>query len=272
MFYPASGSKLRSDLNGLFSGIGDEASIPGGPRILAVVSPHAGYAYSGRTAALGFEAARRGGLPRTAVIIGPNHHGAGRPIGVSMEDAATPLGPMMCDKDLASSIGLPIDERAHRSEHSMEVQLPFLQYMEPSIRQVCISMGAQDLSASIEVGRSVAHAVKDRPGDVLLVASSDFTHCGWNYGLPVPRGLTAGQYASGIDAPVIEKLVAFDLEGAFRKRDELGVTACGLGPVAAVVTAARSLGAKNGRLLSYTTSYDVSPSPNAVGYASIVYH
>jgi AmmeMemoRadiSam system protein B len=127
----------------------------------------------------------------------------------------------------------------------------------------------QSLQASEFLGKKIASAVKYSGRRTVIVASSDFTHCGLNYGYPVPKGMNAGEFARSRDMPVIEKLLEFDLEGAFSEKRKLGTTACGLGPVAAMYSTAKELGAKKANLLDYTTSYDVSPASSAVGYASI---
>ncbi len=234
-----------------------------------MVSPHAGYTYSGPTAAHGFMAVADGGFPSTVVVIGPNHHGLGAPVGVSMDDFQIPLGVVESDGELAEAIGLGSDERSHSSEHSMEVQLPFARYFREDIRQVCISMLDQSQDTAMDLGKRVADAIRSTGRDAVIIASSDFTHCGWNYGYPVPPDMNAGEFARSRDMPVIDRLLEFDLEGAMKEKRRLGTTACGLGPITAMYRAAVLLGAKEAKLLSYTTSYDVSPASSAVGYGSI---
>ncbi|MFW3146247.1 MAG: AmmeMemoRadiSam system protein B [Thermoplasmatota archaeon] len=269
MFYPGTEKELLKELRGCFRK-GPRRDQPGsGDRLVGLVSPHAGYTYSGPTAAHGFIAVADRGMPQTAVVIGPNHHGMGAPIGVSMEDFKTPLGVMRSDKELAEAIGLGSDERSHSSEHSMEVQLPFVQFFDRNVRQVCISMLDQSKNTSMDLGKRIAGAIRSTGRDAVIIASSDFTHCGWNYGYPVPAGQTAGDFARSRDLPVIEKLLEFDITGAFRKKSELGTTACGMGPIAAMYAAATELGAARAALFDYRTSYDVMPASSAVGYASI---
>jgi hypothetical protein len=272
MFYPASKRNLQQGISDCFSKVDPSLLPKGSPRILGLVSPHAGYVYSGWIAAHGYQALRDGGVPATAVVIGPNHSGFGAAIALSLEDSRTPLGPMACDRELAAVLDLPHDEIAHRSEHSMEVQLPFLQTIHPDMRQLCIAMLDQSLATSESLGRSVAHAIRASGRDAVIIASSDFTHAGYNYGKPVPRAMNAGEFAKSIDGPVIEELLKGDLNAAFERRDELDVTACGLGPIAAMMTACSELGARRVDLLRYATSYDISPSHSAVGYGSIAVH
>jgi AmmeMemoRadiSam system protein B len=212
-----------------------------------------------------------GGMPRTIIFIGPNHTGYGSDVAVSRSDWKTPMATMRCDNDLADSIGLPSDERSHSREHSIEVQMPFVQYLDPSVRHVSISMLDQDLDTALRVGEAIARSIKVRD-DITVVASSDFTHCGLNYGVPVPKGMNAGQYAGSIDKEILHRLTELDLEGAYRTRDMLGITACGLGPICAMIASVRSLGPIKAHMIRYSTSYDISPSSSAVGYASMVFH
>ena len=270
MFYPPGKRSLVKEIEKcLKKGPGNNSGLKA-ERIYGVISPHAGYTYSGPTASFGFLAMKESGMPDSVIIMGPNHRGLGGKAVVSDEDFLTPLGVMEVDQDLIRKLGLEVDNSSHAGEHSMEVQLPFIQYFDMSVKQVCISVSDQSLGFSEELGKRIASAVQASKGNVGLIASSDFTHCGWNYGYPVPSGMNAGQFAESRDRPVIEKLLHMDLENAFRKKDELGTTACGLGPIAAVMTASKELGADKARMMDYTTSYDTAPSDSAVGYASIV--
>ncbi|MBN1389687.1 MAG: AmmeMemoRadiSam system protein B [Candidatus Thermoplasmatota archaeon] len=269
MFYPGSERELTRELKDCFRTGPGRSTPEKGKRVMGLVSPHAGYAYSGPTAAFGFLAMADGGLPDSVIIIGPNHHGLGEPIGISFEDFSTPLGVMRNDRELAEAIGIPPDELSHVSEHSMEVQLPFIQFFDKGIGQVCISMMDQSPQTARWLGDRIARALRTTERDAVIVASSDFTHCGRNYGYPVPGTMDPGEFARSRDIPVIEKLLKFDIEGALSEKRKLGTTACGLGPISAMFEAAKALGGGEARLLHYTTSYDVSPASSAVGYASI---
>jgi AmmeMemoRadiSam system protein B len=269
MFYPGTERGLFKEVKKCFKK-GPGRDFPeDGPKLIGVVSPHAGYTYSGPTAAFGFLAMADGGLPETVIVVGPNHHGLGEAIGVSFEDFNMPMGVMKNDNELADAIGFPPDELSHVSEHSMEVQLPFVQFFHGGIKQVCISMMDQSLETARFLGSKIAGAVRSTGRNTLIVASSDFTHCGPNYGFMVPKGMNAGEFARTRDMPVIEKLLDLDLEGAFSEKKKLGTTACGLGPIASMYAAVKELGAREARLMDYTTSYDMSPASSAVGYASI---
>ena len=283
MFYSGTERGLKKELRTWFRSGPGRDTISRGRRILGLVSPHAGYTYSGPTAAHGFIAAADGGLPSSVVVIGPNHTGLGKEVGVSKEDFRTPLGIVKNDHELFDAIGSDHDELSHLREHSMEVQLPFLQYLSKDIRQVCISMGHPMSHASgmteeeatfaqaERVGKMVSAAIRKVDRDILIVASSDFTHCGPNYGYRIPPGMNAGEFARSRDEPVIDMILQHDMLGALQKKRELGTTACGMGPILAMMRAVSDLGESNADLLNYTTSYDVSPSHSAVGYASIAF-
>ncbi|MEA3558927.1 MAG: AmmeMemoRadiSam system protein B [Candidatus Thermoplasmatota archaeon] len=269
-FYPSRSGSLRRELDRCFKdGPGrnrpSEGTVP-----IGVISPHAGYTFSGPTAAQSFMAMADGGFPDTIIFLGPNHTGMGKRIGMSDEDWETPLGTMELDRDLMDVIDVPIDRACHVQEHSIEVQMPFVQYFDGSIKQICISMMDQSLVTARDIGSLMAKVLRSGKKRIGLVASSDFTHCGYAYGYPVPPGMTPGEFARSRDLPVIESLEEFDLDSALRKKEELGTTACGLGPIAAVIEASKQLGAERIKVLDYTTSYDIDPSDLAVGYASMV--
>jgi len=184
-FYPADPDRLRETIEGCFThGLGP-GRLPGPPsserHIVAVVCPHAGYMYSGPVAAHSYYHLASEARPDSVVAIGPNHTGLGSPIAM-MESGAweTPLGEVEIDEELAGVIFkasdiIDIDELAHLREHSIEVQLPFLQYIYgPDLRFVPICMGFQDLESSREVGRALAEALRGR--NALIVASTDLTH------------------------------------------------------------------------------------------------
>ncbi|MFO8052263.1 MAG: AmmeMemoRadiSam system protein B [Thermoplasmatota archaeon] len=271
-FYPSSEGSLRKELERCFKKGPGRKSPSSGSSVLGMVSPHAGYTFSGPTAARGFLKMADGGLPRTILFLGPNHTGMGKAVGMSDEDWRTPMGVMELDRELMEMIDVPIDRSCHASEHSIEVQMPFVQYFDTSVKQVSISMMDQSLKTSRKLGSMIGELLSSARKKVAIVASSDFTHCGWAYGYPVPSDTTPGDFARSRDLPVIEKLKRLDLDGAFRKKEELGTTACGMGPIAVMVQVAKVLGAERMDLLDYTTSYDVDPSDLAVGYASMVVH
>ena len=240
-------------------------------RLVGLVVPHAGYMYSGPVAAHSYAALAADGWPRSFVILGPNHHGQGAPLALTKHDWQTPLGSATVDVDLHAALSKPPLEEdilAHRDEHSIEVQLPFLQSLHEAVSFVPICMAFQEYEVAAEVGELVADAVKGR--DVVLIASSDFTHVGPQYLQLPPRGMSAPEFAKDQDSKAIEMILALDAKRFAAKVTQAEISMCGYGPVAAMLTAAKRLDADRVKLLKYATSSDVSrDSHMAVGYGAI---
>jgi len=236
-----------------------------------MVVPHAGYVYSGPVAAHSYAALAADGWPASFVILGPNHHGQGAPLALTSHDWQTPLGIAAIDKDLHDSLSKPPLEEdilAHRDEHSIEVQLPFLQHLSDQVRFVPICMAFQEYDVAAEVGELVARTVQGK--DVLLVASSDFTHVGSQYFQLPPQGRTAPAFAAEQDAKAIEPILGLDPKHFAAKVAQDDISMCGYGAVTAMLTAAKRLGATEAKLLKYATSSDVSRDTKmAVGYGAI---
>ncbi len=230
-------------------------------KVCALISPHAGYIYSGPVAAHGFFEVSKERPPETVVLIGPNHTGIGAAVSVwDGGDWLTPLGRVRVDQEVSRAIAksgaAEPDSGAHEYEHSVEVQIPFLQYVFGSaFRIVPICMMLQDFETSRELGEAIAAALKGR--STLLIASTDFSHY-------VPYKL-----AYDLDALVIEAILKMEpknVEDVVRSKE---ITMCGPGPVMAVMTASLSLGADRCRKLCYATSGDTSgPKGDVVGYGS----
>lgn len=237
---------------------------PRGPRrMLGLVSPHAGYVFSGPTAAHGFAALAADGDPEVVVVVGLNHGRAGFHSAVQTEGAwRTPLGDAVIASEVAAALAqaLPDFETsplAFRGEHSLEVQLPFLQDLyEEDLRFVPVMMATQDLGAAERVGAALADALQGR--DAVIVASTDMTH----YESP--------ETARRQDELLIERIEALDPVGLIRTQQTRGISMCGVGPVAAMLFAARALGGTSAHKLAYSTSGDVMPSSEVVGYLSAV--
>ena len=266
-FYPGDPEGLRRSIEECFRHRLGPGALPrrgvGHRRIAALISPHAGYIYSGPAAAHGYYQLALDGKPSTFIILGPNHTGLGSPVAMMSEGGwETPLGVVEIDGELAQAIFkasdiIDIDEMAHLREHSIEVQLPFLQYIYGSdFRFIPICMGLQDLETSRAVGRAIAEASRGR--DVVIIASTDFSHYE-----PKSR-------AERNDRRVIEAILNLDEEGVQGAVRRYGVSMCGYGPVSAAITAAKMLGANSAELLTYYTSGDITGDYSAVvGYASI---
>lgn len=253
-FYPGNKNDLLQEINRCFANISSVKKD-----ILGGVVPHAGYIYSGSTAAYVYAV-----LPEveTVVLIGPNHTGQGSMVAVSSQIWSTPLGEVKHDaefiKALPKSI-IDVDEKAHRYEHSIEVQLPFLQYIYKKFSIVTICMGLQDEETAIEVGNEVYEAVRKLNRKVVIIASSDFTH------------YRSDKTARENDSYYIEAILAMDIHEFYQRLYERNASVCGYGAIAAMLAAVKKLGAKKASLLKYSTSGDTTRDlSSVVGYAGIV--
>lgn len=256
-FYPRTEGKVRNEIDQLYDAhLGHRPRLnPDGPRsIVGLVVPHAGYVYSGPIAAHAYAALAEDGFPETFIVIGPNHSGLGSPVATSTEDYETPLGRVRVDQDIVRRMGRLIvdDPTAHRYEHSIEVQLPFIQHIKDDVAFVPIAMAAQDYETAAEVADEIREACQGR--DVVVVASTDFSHY-------VPPQVAAKQ-----DRAVIDRILALDAEGVYDTVIRKSVSMCGYGPVMAMLMAS---GGKRAELLKYGNSGDVSPMDDVVGYAAI---
>ena len=170
----------------------------------------------------------------------------------------TPLGVVDTDDEFVRALDIETDELSHRDEHSLEVQMPFIKYRFPRARIAPVMMGQQDYASAIRLAEKVLHAIRQTGRDVRIVASSDFSHY-----VPAAK-------AKSDDLWAIEPLATLDTQEFYRRIAERRVTACGYGPITAMVTACAQLGAKAGKLIRYATSGDVTgDTKEVVGYASI---
>lgn len=268
-FYEGDPDRLREQVQSAFDhslGPGGLPSPePGPPDIAGLVSPHAGLPYSGPVAAHGYGVLAERGRPDVLVLVGPNHTGAGESVAVSAAERwETPLGDVdvhepIRDRLIEGSEHATLDEMAHRREHSIEVQLPFVQTIfddPPAI--VPVVMGRQTKALANDLGSAIATAA-DGPESVLPIASTDLTH----YELQ--------SAAESVDATVIERIEALDADGLMDVVERDAISMCGYGPTAAVLSAAAAIGADVGRCLQYATSGDVTGSAaEVVGYCSAV--
>jgi AmmeMemoRadiSam system protein B len=249
MFYPREPSHLEQLLEKFFAGVKPE----GNP--LGIVAPHAGYIYSGQVAATAFGTI----LPDfsgTFVVIGPSHRGYINC--VSEMPWETPLGVVETDDEFVRSLDIETDELSHRDEHSLEVQIPFIKYRFPRARIAPVMMGQQDYASAMRLAEKILHAIRQTKRDVRIVASSDFSHY-------VPK-----EKAQSDDLWAIEPLSTLDTKEFYRRIEERRVTACGYGPITAMVAACTKLGARTAKLIRYATSGDVTGDyKEVVGYASI---
>lgn len=260
-FYSFDPDSLSKELDACFEFSGAPTKRGNDKKILAIVAPHAGYAYSGGIAAFAYKALAEDRTPETAVILGPNHTGFGKKNAIYPEGSwQTPLGELEVDTALVDKIAdsnYNLDYDAHRYEHSIEVQLPFLQRLygdEVKIVPICLSV--QTLGACMDLGLRLAQALD--PEKHVVIASTDFTHYETNESA-CKKDLAA------IDA--IKGLEARELEEKIRA---LKISMCGPGGVIAAINYASLKGAREGKLLRYATSGDVTgDTTQVVGYAAI---
>jgi hypothetical protein len=232
--------------------------------IIGLISPHAGYMYSGPVAANGFYKIALGGKPDTIIILGPNHRGFGEDVSIMAEGKwKTPLGELEIDEEMANDILknskiIKNDKKAHQYEHSIEVQLPFIQYIfGKDIKFVPICMTRQDINTDIEIAKSICSSVVDK--NILIIASSDFTH------------YEPQEYAENVDKQAIKAILEFNPKKLYDMIYHQNLTMCGPGPITVMLIICETLGSKRSELLKYATSGDVSGMyDQVVGYASLI--
>ena len=272
-FYPRERDVLEKDIEKAFLhelGPGEIPKVFNGfsHEVIGVISPHAGYVYSGHIAAHGYYLLANCGKPDVVFILGPNHQGAGDPISLSSYDAwETPLGIVKVNLELskrlvARSGVVSFDDTAHLYEHSIEVQIPFLQYLFGSDFEIIpVSMLLQEPESASILGKSIASLIKESGLKAYVIASSDFTH------------YEEARKAESKDRPVIEKILSMDVKGFYNKVFETGATICGPGPIMTIMSTAGALGFSRPKLLKYANSGDVTGDySSVVCYASIAFY
>jgi len=255
-FYPAPASQLKEMIGMMV----DEKAKK--EEVIGLVSPHAGYIYSGPVAGATISRIK---FKDTFIIIGPNHTGKGKPLSIMTEGVwQTPLGEVEIDSELAKQIlatssHLEEDQVAHQYEHSIEVQLPFLQYFKPDIRLVPIILSYYSAAAYKEIGKEIAQAIKDLNRKAVIIASSDMTH------------YEPQQIAQRKDTQAIEAILDLNEDELLKRVEELQISMCGYAPVVTLICAAKQLGATRAELVRYQTSGDTTGDYSAVvGYAGII--
>ena len=255
-FYPASPSSLEAQVRGFV----DEKAPK--EEVIGLVSPHAGYVYSGSVAGAVISRIQ---FKDTFIILGPSHTGSGKPFSIMTEGSwETPLGEVEIDSRLGKQIltrsrHLEEDHVAHSYEHSIEVQLPFLQYFKRDIRIVPILFSHAVASVYKEIGKEIAEAIKELGAETVIIASSDMTH------------YESQEAARRKDTQAIDAILELDEDKLMRRVGELNITMCGYVPTVALISAAKELGANRAELIRYQTSGNVSGDYSAVvGYAGII--
>jgi MEMO1 family protein len=233
-------------------------------QVKACLVPHAGYMYSGHVAGAVFS---RIALPRKILILGVRHFPRGEQAAIVSSGAwRTPLGDAAIDTKLAEALRaactvLKEDHVAHSGEHSLEVQLPFLQVLAPGFTFVPVALGTVRFEDLVRVGEGIARVLATAQEEVLLLTTSDLNHYEDDATTRVK------------DAKAIERLLAMDARELFDTCRNEKISMCGLGPAVAMLTALRALGTKHAELVRYATSADVSGDRTAVvGYAGMIFH
>jgi AmmeMemoRadiSam system protein B len=265
-FYPGRAEELLREVRE-FASIGKIPIETGQIAAIGCVAPHAGYIYSGGVAGAVYSRLK---IPERCVILCPNHTGKGRPLAIMASTTwQTPLGEVPADADMGARLlrrfpALQEDSAAHRTEHAIEVQLPFLQTQQPELNIVPIAIGTGDFNVLRGLGEALADVIADRHEEdqkekVLIIASSDMNH------------YESDAITRVKDHKAIERVLAVDARGLWDVVINEDISMCGFGPTVVMLTAAKLLGATSATLVKYATSGDVSGDyDSVVGYAGII--
>jgi len=255
-FYPGNPAELERTVRQLLPGDSTQAR-----HAIGVVAPHAGYIYSGAMAGRTIGSVH---VPSTVIILGPNHHGRGATAAVSTASWNMPNGVVPCAVDVAEALCarsslLCEDEAAHAHEHSLEVQVPFLQALQPDLHIVAIAFSALQYEACAEIARALSAVIDASDRDILLLASTDMSH------------YESREAATAKDTDALNHVLAMDPEGLYRTVLNRRISMCGFIPVTITLLAAMDLGAQKAELIGYTDSGAVSgDTDQVVGYAGLV--
>jgi MEMO1 family protein len=258
-FYPANPKELAAQVKRLTENEQAEKKL----RVRACLVPHAGYMYSG---AVGGAVFAKVFLPRKILLLGVRHYPRGEPLAILSEGAwRTPLGDVPIDAPLATALRrecplLREDSVAHSQEHSLEVELPFLQCLAPGFSFVPVAVGTLRFEELAETGEGIARVLRQSDEEILVVTSSDMNH------------YEDDQVTRTKDRKAIDRLLQLDAKGLYDLCRAEKISMCGLGPAITMLTAMNSLGATKAELLRYATSGDISGDRGAVvGYAGMVF-
>jgi MEMO1 family protein len=257
-FYPGTAGELRKTIESFLHTSASPVEAKG------VLVPHAGYIYSGPVAGNVFSSVR---LPRRFIILGPNHTGRGAALALAPAGSwRTPLGAAEVDAEMNRDLlqacpALQEDSSAHRNEHCLEVQIPFLQVLQPDCRFSAVCIRTTNYKDLEDLGHAMAEVIRSGQEPTLLVASSDMTH------------YEDARTAASQDQLAIDRVLAMDPAGLYRVVLEKDITMCGFAPAVAVLVACSDLGATSGNLIQYTNSGEASGDyERVVAYAGIAIH
>ena len=261
-FYPAVANILSRDLNFYLSSNKQDNPARKNIPALGCVVPHAGYVYSGHIAGAVLAALD---LPKHFLILGPNHTGLGEPLAIMRQGSwETPLGEVEINADLAAALQdrcplLVEDPEAHRAEHAIEVQLPFLQTLRPDCSFVPITIGTSQFDVLTTLGEAIAGVLSEQSEPILIISSSDMNHY-------ENDAITRVK-----DHRAIEQILLLNAQGLAEIVKEQKISMCGVWPTVVMLTAVNKMGARAGQLVKYATSADISGErSHVVGYAGIV--
>ncbi|MBQ8018055.1 MAG: AmmeMemoRadiSam system protein B [Methanobrevibacter sp.] len=271
-FYPNDPDKLKELIESSFlddAGVGyvpELNSFDGSDYPINIMVPHAGYQYSGAIASHGYCEIVKNGFPEVFIIISPNHTGFGSEISVFNEgEWITPLGNIEVDSEFANKIIdssdiASADFSAHLREHSIEVQLPFLQYFSSDFKIVPITMGKQTFVTSNDLANAIFNAANELNKSYCVIASTDLSH------------FNNQEKANKVDGFVLEDIEEMNEFKLFEEVVQYNITMCGYGPVMTAISLSKRCGKNNSEILAYGTSGDVSGDfTSVVGYASGIF-
>jgi AmmeMemoRadiSam system protein B len=254
-FYPADKKVLESELQQMLQ------PAAGRQKVLGLLAPHAGYVYSGACAGQGYG---RVVLSETVIVLGVNHRGAGAPLAVDGHDYwEMPMGNVEVNSELrsrllAGSALFSLDSEAGRLEHSLEVQVPFIQYASPGSRILPITVAVHRLDELLAAGQEIARLFASN-ASLMMVASSDMSH------------YISAAKARDLDFKAIDKILQLDAEGLYHTVRDNRISMCGVAPAVIMISAACAAGATRAELVCYTHSGAVSGDlEEVVGYASVI--
>ena len=257
-FYPRDPETLREEVRAHLSQVSSQKPV----RALGCIVPHAGYVYSGHVAGVVFAGLQ---IPQLCIVMCPNHTGMGNAVAIMSAGVwQTPLGDVPIDAAFAATLKqqcplLHEDSAAHRSEHAVEVELPFLQIRQPELKFVPITLGTGQFEVLETLGTALADTIAAHHEPVLIVASSDMNH------------YESDAITRVKDQSAIEPILRLDARALYDVVTQQHVSMCGFGPAVTMLTAAKKLGATSAEVVKYATSGDISGDRDAVvGYAGIV--
>jgi AmmeMemoRadiSam system protein B len=256
-FYPRRADELEREIQKFTSGA-ESTRV----RAIGCIAPHAGYVYSGQVAGAVYAKIE---IPKTCVVLCPNHTGMGVPLAIMTRTAwQTPLGTVAADTELGTALLqrcrlLEEDSSAHRGEHAIEVQLPFLQARCPDLKLVPIVLGTSNFDQLRALGEALAEVITASAESVLIIASSDMNH------------YESDAITRIKDHKAIDRILALDPHGLWEVVMNEDIGMCGFGPAVSMLTAAKNLGATSATLVKYATSGDISGDrEQVVGYAGML--